>query len=338
MNEQQSGLGGRPSLSLDAFAAGIRAGDRAVLARAITLVESRNPSHRALAKALLQEVLPGSGGAFRIGITGSPGVGKSTTIDQFGCNLIAQGHKLAVLAVDPTSQRTQGSILGDKTRMGRLAIEDNAFIRPSPSAGTLGGVTRSTRETMVLCEAAGFDVIIVETVGVGQSEMTVASMTDFFLVLLLPGAGDDLQGIKKGVLELADMIAINKADGENAGRASATVADYRTALHILTPRSANWRVPVIGISGLRNLGLDEMWQHMIAFRQTMTASGEWQARRRDQAVRWMHDLIEDRMRALLSSNPAVATRLSELEALVRSGKLLPTLAAEDIAAVAGWTP
>src|SRR5512139_1322534 len=227
------------------LAAGIRAGDRATLARAITRIENTRADHRQTAHRLVQELLPATGKAVRLGITGAPGAGKSTTIDALGTYLTGQGHKVAVLAVDPSSSRTGGSILGDKTRMARLAIDANAFIRPSPSSGTLGGVAAKTRETMLLCEAAGYDVVLVETVGVGQSETAVADMTDFFLVLMLPGAGDELQGIKKGVVELADMIAVNKADGDNVERAKAAAAEYQAALHILTPRTPNWSPPVV---------------------------------------------------------------------------------------------
>jgi len=332
-NERAAGRRQRPGL--DNYVSGVRRADRAMLARAITLVESRQRPDRDMAAKLLQALLPDTGRAYRIGITGSPGAGKSTTIDQLGTNLTARGHKVAVLAVDPTSQRTGGSILGDKTRMAKLAIDDRAFIRPSPSAGTLGGVARTTRETMLLCEAAGFDVIIVETVGVGQSEMAVANMVDFFLVLLLPGAGDDLQGLKKGVLELADMIAVNKADGDNIDRAQRTANDYRNALHILTPPSPNWRAPVITISGLHNSGLDEMWESIQSYRETMTASGEWDAKRKQQAVAWMHDLIEARLRAALTDDPAVTQKLHQLEARVRAGDLVPSLAAEEIMAALG---
>ncbi|MFP3920949.1 MAG: methylmalonyl Co-A mutase-associated GTPase MeaB [Dichotomicrobium sp.] len=332
-NDSASGPRRRPAL--DDYVAGVRRGDRAMLARAITLIESRQKRDRAIAARLLQTLLPDTGGAYRIGLTGSPGAGKSTTIDQLGTNLTAKGHRVAVLAVDPTSQRTGGSILGDKTRMARLAADDRAFIRPSPSAGTLGGVTRTTRETMLLCEAAGFDVIIVETIGVGQSEVAVANMVDFFLVLLLPGAGDDLQGLKKGVLELADMIAVNKADGDNADRARQTANDYRNALHILTPPSPNWRAPVITISGLHNTGLDELWAQVESYRETMTNSGEWDAKRKEQAVAWMHDLIEGRLRAALTDDPAIAEKLAALEKRVRAGDLVPSLAAEEIAAAMG---
>jgi LAO/AO transport system kinase len=322
-------------LSLDDYEAGVQSGERAALARAITLVESRNPAHRALAVALLQRLAPHAGRAHRIGVTGAPGAGKSTTIDQLGVNLTARGRKVAVLAVDPSSTRTGGSILGDKTRMARLAVDERAYIRPSPSSGALGGVAQTTRESMLLFEAAGYDVIIVETVGVGQSETAVAAMVDFFLVLMIPGAGDELQGIKKGVLELADMIAVNKADGEGLARARATAADYRAALHILTPQSPNWTPPVIMISGLTNAGLDDMWAKIEAHRAALTGSGEFADRRRAQAVAWMHAMIEDRLRASLKARPEVAGRLAQLEGEVRAGRVMPVAAAEEIARLTG---
>src|SRR6185312_12680635 len=302
------------------YVSGIAAGDRALLARAITLVESTNPEHGRLAQAVLQELLPKTGNAVRLGMTGVPGVGKSTTIDQLGMNLIAEGHLVAVLAIDPTSKRSGGSILGDKTRMNALAQERNAFIRPSPSSGTLGGVTKRTRETMALVEAAGFDVVIVETVGVGQSEVAVADMVDFFLVLLLSGGGDDLQGIKKGIIELADMIAINKADGDNVKRAERAAADYKAALQIFTPAGATWFPPVVTVSGLDN-------------RNKMTATGEFQSRRQAQAVSWMRDMLENRLMAALKANPQIAAELPGIEASVRDGTLLPTLAVERIMAM-----
>ena len=242
-----AGPGQRNALDLDGYAEGVARGDRATLARAITLVESSKPEHQALARELLQRLLPATGKAIRVGITGVPGVGKSSMIEQLGTNLTAAGHKVAVLAVDPSSERSGGSILGDKTRMPRLAQDPNAFIRPSPSSGTLGGVTKKTRETMALCEAAGFDVVLIETVGVGQSETAVAGMVDFFLVLMLPGAGDELQGIKKGVIEIADMIAVTKSDGTNIERANMAASEYRAALQILTPVSPNWSPPVITV-------------------------------------------------------------------------------------------
>lgn len=322
-------------LTVQDYARGIRAGDRAVLARAITLVESTKPQHGELAQALLQELLPSAGGALRLGITGVPGVGKSTTIDQLGMNLVAAGHKVAVLAVDPTSRRTGGSILGDKTRMNQLAQEPNAFIRPSPTSGTLGGVTRKTRETMVLVEAAGFDVLIVETVGVGQSEVAVADMVDFFLVLLLAGGGDDLQGIKKGIIEIADMISINKADGDNVLRAERAAADYRAALQIFTPKSATWFPPVLTMSGRDNTGLDALWGKITEHRDRMTASGERQARRQRQAVEWMRDMLGDRLMSALKSHARVAERMPLLEAGVREGRLLPTLAVDEILTLMG---
>jgi len=314
---------------------GVLSGDRAALGRAITLVESRRPEHREQAVALLQALTPHTGKAYRIGITGAPGAGKSTTIDQLGVNLTARGHKLAVLAVDPSSSRSGGSILGDKTRMTQLAVDERAYIRPSPAAGTLGGVTQTARETMALFEAAGYDIIIVETVGVGQSEVAVAGMVDFFLVLMLPGGGDDLQGIKKGLLELADMIAVNKADGDGEARARNTASDYRAALHILTPQSPNWSPPVIMISGLMNLGLDDLWAKVEAHRAALITSGEFAAKRRAQAVKWMHAMIEDRMRAALRRQPKTAARLAELERDVREGRVMPVAAAEEMIALMG---
>ncbi len=310
-------------------------GNRAALARAITLVESKKPEHRKIARELVQEVLPRTGKALRVGITGVPGAGKSTTIDTFGSNLTAAGHKVAVLAVDPSSTRTGGSILGDKTRMARLAVDRNAFIRPSPSAGTLGGVAAKTRETMLLCEAADFDVILVETVGIGQSETTVADMVDFFLVLMLPGAGDELQGIKKGVLEIADMIAVNKADGDGATRARAAASDYRAALHILAPKTPTWSPPVITISGLANEGLDHMWEQITVYRERMTASGEWQKRRADQQVSWMWDTLQQRLMESLKTNQKTANRLKTLEADVRNGTTAVSVAVDELSTLMG---
>ena len=326
-----------PSASLDSehLAAGILAGNRATLARAITLVESRKREHRDVARALLTRLMPHTGKAHRVGITGVPGVGKSTTIDTLGSNLTAAGHRVAVLAVDPSSTRTGGSILGDKTRMAQLAVDPRAYIRPSPSAGTLGGVAAKTRETMLLCEAAGFDVILVETVGIGQSETTVAEMVDFFLVLMLPGAGDELQGIKKGVLEIADLIAVNKADGEGAIRARSAASDYRSALHILSPRSPPWSPPVVTISGLANEGLSEMWAQVELHCSKMQATGEWASRRASQQVAWMWDMLQQRLMEALTREPARAARIKALEADVREGRVPASAAVEDIAGLMG---
>src|SRR6202008_4946101 len=299
----------RPEIK--ALAKDLRAGGRAGLARAITLIESRRGDHQAAARDLVQALLPDTGKAIRGGITGSPGVGKSPTIDVLGMFLIERGHRVAVLAVDPSSARTGGSILGDKTRMARLAVSANAYIRPSPSSGTLGGVAAKTREAMLLCEAAGFDVILVETVGIGQSETAVYDMTDFFLALMLPGAGDELQGIKKGLVELADMIAINKADGDNLKRANAAAAEYRSALHILTPRSEHWYPPVVTYSALTGNGIAELWQKVIEHRTAMNACGEFAARRREQQVKWMWSMLEGRMMARLRSDAAIRSKVKK---------------------------
>lgn len=313
----------------------IRAGDRATLARAITLIESKRTDHRQTAHLLVQELLPQTGKAVRLGITGAPGAGKSTTIDALGTYLTGKGHKVAVLAVDPSSSRTGGSILGDKTRMSRLAIDPNAFIRPSPSSGTLGGVAAKTRETMLLCEAAGYDVIIIETVGVGQSETAVADMTDFFLVLMVAGAGDELQGIKKGIVELADMIAVNKADGDNIPRARGAASEYKAALHILTPRSPTWYPPVITYSALTGDGIGDLWTSVTDHKNKMTASGELAERRREQQVKWMWTMLEERLTARLRSDPAVRAKVKQAESAVATGKLAPTLAVEEIAQLLG---
>jgi LAO/AO transport system kinase len=327
-------MAARPQPTSD-LVRGIRSGDRATLARAITLIESKRADHRKQAHLLVQELLPRSGKAVRLGITGSPGVGKSTTIDALGTYLTKQGHKVAVLAVDPSSTRTGGSILGDKTRMARLAMDDNAFVRPSPTSGTLGGVAGKTRETMLVCEAAGYNVVLVETVGIGQSETTVADMTDFFLVLALPGAGDELQGLKKGIVELADMIAVNKADGDNIQRAKLAAADYRAALNILKPQSETWSPPVVTYSALTGDGIAGLWQQTLAHKDKMTASGELAARRREQQVKWMWTMLEERLTARLRGDPAVRAKLRQAETAVGNGKLAPTLAVEQIAKLLG---
>src|ERR1700756_1944836 len=309
----------------------LRAGRRAALARAITLIESRRSDHQAAARELVQALLPETGRAIRVGITGSPGVGKSTTVDALGMFLIERGHKVAVLAVDPSSARTGGSILGDKTRMARLAASVRAYIRPSPSSGTLGGVATKTREAMLLCEAAGFDVILGETVGIGQSETAVCDMTDFFLALMLPGAGDELQGIKKGLVELADMIAINKADGDNIKRANLAAAEYRSALHILAPRSEHWHPPVLTYSALTGNGIDTLWQKILDHRTAMKASGEFGTRRQEQQVKWMWSMLEQRTMARLRADASVRAKVKKIETEVADGRVAPALAAEEIA-------
>ena len=314
---------------------GIRAGERAVVARAITLIESKRPDHQKAARELVQNLLPETGKAVRAGITGMPGVGKSTTIDALGTYLTEQGHRVAVLAVDPSSNRTGGSILADKTRMPRLAADPAAFIRPSPTSGSLGGVAAKTREAMLICEAAGFGVVLVETVGVGQSETAVADMTDFFLLLTIAGAGDELQGLKKGVVELADMIAVNKADGDNRSRATAAAAEYRAALHILNPRSPDWAPPVVTYSALTGDGIADLWRRILEHREKLTASGELAQRRREQQVKWMWTMLDDRLFTRLKSDPALRARLPALEAAVAEGQLSPALAVDEIAQAMG---
>ncbi len=321
------------SPDIEHMAQAIRAGNRAMLSRAITLIESKRADHSRAAAALTQTLLPATGKAVRVGITGAPGVGKSTLIDALGSILTAQGRKVAVLAVDPSSRRTGGSILADKTRMARLANDANAFIRPSPSSGTLGGVAAKTRETMLLCEAAGYDVVLVETVGVGQSELVVADMTDFFLVLVLPGAGDELQALKKGVVELADMIAVNKADGDNRPRAKAAAAEYSAALHILTSTSPNWSPPVMTCSALKGDGIEELWQHILDHRKRLTQTGEIKARRGEQQVKWMWTMLEERLFAPLRSDRAIKAFVSRVEGDVASGITAPAAAVEQIAAM-----
>ncbi|MEC7947173.1 MAG: methylmalonyl Co-A mutase-associated GTPase MeaB [Myxococcota bacterium] len=311
---------------------GIRSGERGVLARAITLAESTLSEHQALAAAVLTELMPHTGNAIRVGITGVPGVGKSTFIEELGTRLTASGQRVAVLAIDPTSSRTGGSILGDKTRMNRLSNDPRAFVRPSPTGGTLGGVAARTREAMLLCEAAGFDIVLVETVGVGQSETVVAGMTDFFCVLMLAGAGDELQGIKRGLMELADLIAVNKADGDNAPHAERAAHDYRSAIHTLHPHDADWVPPVLTCSAIEGGGIDAVWQAVLRHRTAQQTSGALEVRRQGQRLRWMWDLLDDRLLQVLQTHPEVARALPETEAAVQAGTLPPTTAARQLIA------
>jgi len=323
---------GRPMNSdfdLDALLGGIRSNDRAALGRAITLVESNSPGDRDRAQELLTALLPSTGGAHRIGISGVPGVGKSTFIESFGLQLVDEGHRVAVLAVDPSSSVSKGSILGDKTRMERLAASDGAFIRPSPTGGSLGGVARKTREAILVCEAAGYDVVLVETVGVGQSETTVAEMVDFFLLLKLAGAGDELQGIKRGILELADLIAINKADGDNLQPAEHARAEFERALDILRSDD-DWKPRVVTSSGQTGAGLDEIWELIREHHQLLSANGELEQRRRHQLLGWMWSLVDEGLRSAVREHPGVADTLTALEEDVLEGKTTATSAAEKI--------
>ncbi|WP_182357127.1 methylmalonyl Co-A mutase-associated GTPase MeaB [Tomitella gaofuii] len=320
----------RPAIDVGALAEGIRNGRRADLSRAITLVESARVDHRALAQELLMELLPESGGAHRVGITGVPGVGKSTFIDALGSHLIEQGHKVAVLAVDPSSTRTGGSILGDKTRMGRLSASPEAYIRPSPTAGTLGGVAKATRETIVLLEAAGYDVVLVETVGVGQSEVTVANMTDIFCFLTLSRTGDQLQGIKKGVLELADLVAVNKADGKFVIEAKRTARELAGALSLVHPHDALWQPPVITMSGREGTGIDEFWNTVEQHAQVLRDAGEFEAKRARQQVDWTWSMVHEQLLDRLLHNPGVRAARGDVEERVRAGTLTAALASQAI--------
>lgn len=309
--------------------AGVLRGDRAAVARAITLVESRRPDHREQSQQLLAELMPHTGGTERVGISGVPGVGKSTFIDTLGTNLTAEGRRVAVLAVDPSSSRSGGSILGDKTRMTRLAADANAFVRPSPSAGTLGGVAQATRETMLVMEAAGYDVVLVETVGVGQSEYVVADMVDTFLFLTLARTGDSLQGMKRGILELADVIAVNKADEEHENESARAARELSSALRFLRGSEGDWQTPVVTCSGLHNSGLDEVWKHVQRHRAWLEGHGGLAAKRRGQLVDWTRAMVRDRLLARLSE-PAVAQVVAAAEAAVLAGEITADQAAVRI--------
>jgi LAO/AO transport system kinase len=316
---------------LAALAGEVAKGDRSALARAITLVESTRADHRRQADELLERLLPLTGQSIRVGISGAPGVGKSTFIESFGLHILGQGHRLAVLAVDPSSRRGGGSILGDKTRMAELARDERAFIRPSPAGETLGGIARRSREALLLCEAAGYDTVLVETVGVGQSETAVADMTDMFLLLLQPGTGDELQGIKRGIVELADLILVNKADGELAAAAGRTAAEYQHALRLLRPATPGWQAEVRSCSALKGTGIAEAWDAVGRFRAALGKEG-LAARRSNQAKAWLKAELADSLLAALARHPAVKGRLPELEARVAAGKSTPGAAARELLA------
>lgn len=315
------------------WAEAIRGGDRRALARAITLIESTRPDHRAEAETLLEGLLPHAGNSVRIGISGAPGVGKSTFIENFGLHLLGQGHRVAVLAVDPSSSRSGGAILGDKTRMQELGRREEAFIRPSPSSGTLGGVARRTREAVLACEAAGFDVVIIETVGVGQSEFAVRDLADMFVLLVAPGGGDDLQGIKRGIIEIADLLVVNKADGDLKATAELTRAQYQSALYLLRPLSPHWTPVVLAASALTGDGVPEVWESVGAYRVAMDTADETTKRRSDQAVSWMWAEVSETLEMRLRAAPQVAQRLPDVESKVASGVLTPTTAAAELLSV-----
>ncbi len=320
----------RRRLTVDEYVAGVLAGDRNVLGQAITLVESNSQAHFNMGQEVLRQLIPHTGKSIRIGITGVPGAGKSTFIEALGMQLCDQGHKVAVLAVDPSSTVTRGSILGDKTRMELLSRDLRAFIRPSPSSGTLGGVTRKSRETILVCEAAGFDVILVETVGVGQSETTVRSMVDFFLLVMIAGAGDELQGIKKGIMELADALLVNKADGDNKIRANAARADYNRALHYLAPATEGWYTKAYTCSSLNGEGIDAIWKVIGDFRQLVTESGVFEKRRQRQTLDWVYSMVEEHLRASFFNHAGVGGIRAEVEEGVLKGQLPPTVAAQKL--------
>ncbi|MFI9308618.1 methylmalonyl Co-A mutase-associated GTPase MeaB [Streptomyces triculaminicus] len=318
------------AIDIDAYVKDVLDGKRAAIARAITLVESTRPDHRALAQRMLTALLPHAGAARRIGITGVPGVGKSTFIDALGTMLTGLGHRVAVLAVDPSSSRTGGSILGDKTRMERLAVDPAAFVRPSPTAGTLGGVAKATRETIVVMEAAGYDVVLVETVGVGQSETAVANMVDTFLLLTLARTGDQLQGIKKGVLELADLVSVNKADGPHERDAKAAARELAGALRLMQSPDGAWNPPVLTCSARESTGLDTLWERIEQHRRVLEATGELASRRREQQVDWTWTMVREQLLTELRAHPEVRRLGPDLEQRVREGTLTASLAAERL--------
>ncbi len=315
---------------MTALADQVSSGDRRALARAITLVESTREDHRAEARELLDALLPHTGGAVRIGLSGAPGAGKSTLIESIGLHAVESGHQVAVLAVDPSSTRSGGSVLGDKTRMSELGRRDEAFIRPSPSGGTLGGVARRTREALLVCEAAGFDVVMVETVGVGQSEVAVADLVDLFVLIAAPGGGDELQGIKRGIMELADLVVVNKADGDLLPAARRAAADLRNALHLMRPKRPDWEVAVLLASALEGDGVPEVWAALTDGLDRLRAAGALDALRADQAVAWMWSEVREEAVARALADPRVADRLDALQAEVRDGRRAPTSAAAEL--------
>lgn len=320
----------RHVLSVDEYVEGIRSGNITILSQAVTLVESSRSDHQELAQQIIEKCLPYAGNSMRIGITGVPGAGKSTSIDAFGMHLCNAGKKLAVLAIDPSSERSKGSILGDKTRMEQLSHHPNAFIRPSPSAGSLGGVARKTRETIMLCEAAGFDTIFVETVGVGQSETAVHSMVDFFLLIQLSGTGDELQGIKRGIMEMADAIIINKADGDNIPKANLAATHFRNALQLFPPTDSGWKPPVMTYSGFYGLGIKEIWDMVDKYRVFAQNSGYFDLKRQKQAKWWMYESINEALKRSFYTNPAVVKEQEEVEQLVLSDQLSSFVAAQQL--------